>query len=624
MTTTTKSDCGCGDTAVPFRPAHSKPASTSVTGGPLAGGVGGSTATPAPGASGTPGGTIVLDGFRGLNPVDGLFLRADHLSLIQDYARALTTALATASGPGVVHGLGVRLSGKTLEVSPGLAVSPRGRLLLLATTVRITLDDAHLPALPPDGFWRVELHWATGTSGSAPVYGSLCNDSCADGGATIEPWRNEGVEVRIVTDSLTGLDAVPFTRRPNWLASAYFERERAGGQPWLVPVGVGAPVSLWSNDWEDSTPLAVEAGVPLALLQGDEKNYDLDLWAARRLVDGAASQATWRDRLAMRPWSVFLAQILQFEASITGVTLEGPSQVAADLSLATFYQETAKGLLEETRRFLDEVKVTDPVRSRGSFRRLEEVVKKTAGNPLATTEPPPLTSQLGIGELPPAGYVNVHNLPGAIEGDLASFFGPNVDLRLRRLRADQVADEVIAAQHRDRIPLEPLQGRRPQVDILVPAVPADKPELSTDSYGWVAFVRRGPEAEVTPPPPPPAVETEDVEVYMLFDSEPQRFSRQFTDADLKAARPLHLGTLRFPKGGWAYPGPVAAKKALDTLEGVPAFAVVGLTAGDDRPLVATRAGLFGTSLDSGNPLPVFAFGGQPVEAIVVVVLSQIN
>ena len=615
--TTTKSDCGCDDTASPSTPAHTRP----VTGATPTGWTSatGTAASPTPA---TAGGTVVLGGFQGLNPVDGLFLRADHLKLIQDYARSLTTALATASGPGVVHGLGVRLAKDGLEVSPGLAVSPRGRLLLLSTTVRIPLDAGHVPPRPPDGFWRVELHWATGTSGSAPVYGSLCNDTCADGGTTIQPWRDEGVEIRIVVDSIPGLDAVTFARRRNWLASAYFERERAGGQPWLVPVGAGSRVSLWSHDWEDATQLPQEAGVPLALLQNSEKAYELDVWAARRLVDGSSANATWRDRLAMRPWSVFLAQILQFEAEITGLTLEGPQQASADVSVAHYYQETAKDLLEETRRFLEAVKVTDPFRSRDSFQRLEEVVQKTQENPMAATQAPPLATQLGLGELPPAGYLNVHNTPDAIEGDLLAFFGPNVDLRLRPLRADQVADEVMAAQHRDRIPLAPLKGRRPQVDVLIPALPADKAELYADAYGWVAFVRRGPEIHTTPVPPEP--ETEDVGVYLLFDGEPQRFAQEFTAADVKRAMETRMGTLTFPKGGWAYPGGDVARETLASLQGAEAFALIGLTAGEDRPLVATRAGLFGTSLDSGNPLPVYAFGKEPLEAIVVVALVQIN
>ena len=616
--TTTRSDCGCSDTAEVPSTVKGKPAATMTVPGAGTAGV-----ANAPVATGT----VVLDGFRGLNPTDGLFLRAEHLTLIQDYARSLASALATAGGAGVVHGLAVRLVGSELEVSPGLAISPHGRLLLLTSTIRLPLDAAHVPPRTTDGFWRVELHWATGTSGSAPVYGSLCNDSCADGGATIQPLREEGVELRLVTDSLPGLDGVPLARRHNWLASAYFERERASGQPWLVPVGVGNPVSLWSHDWEDGTPLPGEAGVPLGLVQLITGDYDLDVWAARRLVDGPAAGAAWRERLAMRPWAIFLAQILQFEAEITGVTLLEPDAApaaAADVTLAAFYQDTAKGLLGETQRFFEAVKLTDPVRARGYFQRLEEAVQKVADSPMATAPKTSVASQLGIDELPPGGFLNVHSTPERLEGDLVSFFGPNVDLRLRRLRADQVADEVLAAQSRDRIPLEPLEGRRPRVDILVPAEPADKAELYTAAYGWVAFVRRGPQTEAEVPTPPPAQETENVEVYILFDNDWPRLAKEFSDADLKNAQRIDVGTLTFPKGDWAYPGGKVATKTLDGLTGTAPLALFALTRGEDRPLAAVRAGLFGTSLDSGDPLPVYALANKPVEAIVVIAEIRIN
>ncbi len=587
----------------------SKPATGAVT-EPTAGAAAGGSAVAAAG-------TAALQGFRALNPVDGLFLRADHLKLIQDYARSLTTAIATASGDGVVHGLGVRLVGAKLEVAPGLAISPHGRLLLLTSTLEVPLA-AQLPPGTKDGFWRVELHWAMGTSGSAPVYGSLCNDSCADGGATIQPWRDEGVELRLVVDSLPGLDGVPLARRRNWLASAYFERERAAGQPWVVPVGQGNPVNLWSHDWEDGTPLPGEAGVPLGLVQLITDGYDLDVWAARRLVDGPAAGSAWRERLALRPWAIFLAQILQFEAEITGVTLLQPaaaSAAAADVTLAAFYQDTAKGLLKEAQRFFEAVKATDPVRTRKSFQRLEDVVQEVADSPMTAAPPTSLAAQFGIGELPPGGYLNVHSTPERLEGDLVAFFGPKVDLHLRRLRADQVADEIIAAQSRDRIPLEPPEGRRPQVDILVPTEPADKAELYTAEYGWVAFVRQGPKTE-TPPVPPP--ETEDVAVYLLFDGDWPRFASKFDAADLAAAQKIDLGVLTFPKGDWSYPGGKVATETLGRIVGTKAVALVALTRGEERPLAAVRAGLFGTSLDSGDPPPVFAHTNKPIDAIVVI------
>ena len=184
-------------------------------------------------------GTESLSGFRALNPADGLFLRAEHLDTIQSYARSLVEATATATGSGVVHGLGTTVGTvegrKVLRVSPGLAISPVGRLLRLGRGLSVTLDPTLLPPLQANGFWVVTLHFAAGTSGSAPVYGSLCHDTCSDGGSTIAPWRDEGVELRFTPDTMPGLLNTTRETCRNWLASAYFERERRAGSPWLVP-----------------------------------------------------------------------------------------------------------------------------------------------------------------------------------------------------------------------------------------------------------------------------------------------------------------------------------------------------------------------------------------------------
>ena len=120
---------------------------------------------------------------------------------------------------------------------------------------------------------------------------------------------------------------------------------------------------------------------------------------------------------------------------------------------------------------------------------------------------------LGFGELPPAGY-----LAPILDGDAGKaqvdrlFAGTAVKLRFCEVRADYVAGAVQAAQHLDRIPLDPQSFPQPEVDILVPSVSADLASLKTDSYGWVAFVRHSPiscDHDAEP-------ETELVEVYRVL------------------------------------------------------------------------------------------------------------
>ncbi|GAA1996316.1 hypothetical protein [Microbacterium pumilum] len=565
----------------------------------------------------------VLDGFRGLNPQDGLFLRGEHLAAIQDYSRALTSALATASGTGIVHGLDVWIDDKDLLISPGLAISPRGRLLLLGRVVRISLDD--LPALPADGYWKVEVHWASDTSGSAPAYGSLCADECADGGSTIRPWRDEGVEVRIVTEVQPGFDGVSDARlRGNWLSSAYFERERFSGQPWLVPgVPDTAIPPLRSRDWTDGTPVPDERGVPLAVIytagRSADSGYRVQLWTARRLVDGPAAHATWRSRLAMRPWSVFMAQILQFEAELVETFDESVGIDGADIrDLGDAHQtlQAMRGLFEATDRFINGVQ-NKSVRDRRDFNELAVVRDEVAASPLARAPLPAVFEFLGFRELPPAGYLTMGDLEKGVESRTKAFFGAGVDVRIRHLRADQIADEVLAAQHRDRIPLRPVGDPPPKVDVLIPSEPTDKATLKTPAYGWAAFVRRGPEPEPAAAPP---IETTDVGVYIVEDSDFVAQLDHFPEDRLdkiEGSLTELIGTLRYPKGEWEYPGSDVAERMLAALKDRRALGLLAF-ARDDGPLAASRAGLFGISLDSGFELPVLAFHPRKLDAIVVV------
>lgn len=577
-------------------------------------------------------GTVVTDGFRGLNPVDGLFLRADHLDAIQTYARSLTVALATATGPGVVHGLGVTLDQKsgTIDVSPGLAITPHGQPLLLNSSVRIPLIGNLPPRPSPDGFWRVELHPARVTSGSAPVYGSLCNDGCADGaGATIQPWRDEGVEIRFEPQVMPGLDSVRSPQRRNWLASQYFERERKAGGPWLTPAAQNQSVpDLLSDDWDNATPLAAEAGVPLALLQqvGKEASYILDMWAARRLVDGPQASTAWRNRIAMRPWSVFLAQILQFQdelARLIGVG-EPDSRVRDRISkehvlLLNQFIKAAAPLRESAT--LRSVHVRE---GKEDFDKKYDVAKLILEETSTTySEAPASMSTLGFLELPPAGYIPTANPPRdkALEDELRSLLGQPVEFQFRYLRADQIADEVLAAQHRDRIPLDPIGEPAPTVDILVPSEPADKAELRAKAYGWVAFVRGAPAPN--PPEDPEPAPVDQVPVWLWYDPNETLISVKKGETDALTSQLQDLiGTLQYPSGDWAYPQGPTAETVVEKVEnnGWRIAALVVITMSPDRPLAALRATLFGASLDSGGPPPTYAFTGKE-EAIIVVAVT---
>ncbi|RZT17538.1 hypothetical protein EV649_5085 [Kribbella sp. VKM Ac-2569] len=571
-----------------------------------------------------------LDGFRSLNPANGLFLQAEHLATMQSYARSLTFATAQATGTGVVHGLTVAL-GKdrtSLEISPGLAISPAGELLRMEHTLRLPLDDEHLPALPSHGFWVVEARWASGTSGSSPVYGSLCNDACTDGGGTIQPWRDEGLAVQLRSDTMTGLDGERSDVRRNWLASHYFERERAAVPPWLVPARGGARVApLPTNAWGDGTALPTNAGVPLAVLQRVDGDWVLDMWTARRLVDGASAHAAWRGRLAMRPWSVFLAQLLQFEEALAAGSSALGSATADPDKLVVLDVDVEEALRGPVTDFLRNTE-GKPFASWHIVEELRDAFDRAVPRRGKVTAARSLKG-LGMVELPPAGYLSVEETREDLKGLLEDFFGPQVRLRLCSVRADHVAAAVSDAQHRDRIPLAHDRAPYPQVDVLVPDQPADKAELYVEAYGWVAFVRR-PLVCDDLVVPIPEQKTEDVTVYTAFRGDTPTPEAEFRDGQLKDVEPI--GTLTYPVGGWDYPGTESATQAalkaaeIAGLSGPP-MTVVALTADTDhRPIAALRASLFTASVDTGiGARPVHAFPNTSgAEAIVLVFQIQIS
>src|SRR5262245_2543439 len=119
-------------------------------------------------------------GLVSLNPADGLFLRAEHLSTIQDYARGLVMAVGQAAGAGVVWGLDVRIDGdaRELVVAPGLAISGLGRPLLSRVSVRVALPDEAAAKDQASGYWLIQACYSDELFGRENRYGSLCDDEC--------------------------------------------------------------------------------------------------------------------------------------------------------------------------------------------------------------------------------------------------------------------------------------------------------------------------------------------------------------------------------------------------------------------------------------------------------------
>lgn len=422
------------------------------------------TADPA-GAGSSPGAASPYPLVR-LTPFDGLFLRAEHLAAQVSYANALSRLGNVAGGSGVVQGLEARLVDGGLVVSPGLAIDPLGRVLavtdarsarfdkLIASSASSSSPGSEEPSAAGTSFgprgsgsnlsggsegpggsgvgattaaWVLELRYDERPSGREQVYNGLCDvPGAPSGGGTAVPYVVEYPRLRLVplrldvplpTTNALGLGEEHLRSR---YASAWFESERRAGGA-LVPGSERAGsthADLGSAVWRGGAAMGGGDGVPLALLiRAGAETWLLDQWTTRRERVETPTRVYWAGRVAMRPWSVFWAQVLQFQSQLAELGLDAKARAR-------------------------------------------------------TVAPPPALARAGILELPPAGYLPIGPaLAPSVDEQVRHLLGDGVEARFRAVRPDYVAHALEQAQHLDRISLvEGLDDPRrvPKVDILVP------------------------------------------------------------------------------------------------------------------------------------------------------------
>ena len=468
-----------------------------------------------------------------LNYFDGLFLRAEHLRREQDGMRNLVFLSNVAGGHGVVHGLDVSLHGDSVVVQPGLGIDGRGRVCLLTTEVQASLDDLlgerrptvntvpslrdrivgkprfepciALPERPPaavtggTAVYAVVLRHAESACGWEEVRGRACEDACD---ASMErPYLVEHATVGLcplhLSSPLPSSSALTLTDRHlrSRIASAVFADELARAGSWVR--GDALRGSGWCQGASPTTgPCGEDVPVGLLAVRGTTTLF-LDPWPVRRDRMEPPPRRYWAGRMRMRPWDVFLAQVLQFQCQLTDVlgdppegggssadpcgttrTLLGEAISLLDAMGAGLYQEAPSRADTETEgpapaRFEESSATTAKQwQAVGGYQRLTELRRLARDLVGPRRRAARILVDGGIVELPPAGYLPVD--PHATDGlrrQVADLLGPGVDLRLCAVRADQVAGELESAQHLDRISLlrgidNP--GRREEVDILVP------------------------------------------------------------------------------------------------------------------------------------------------------------
>lgn len=567
--------------------------------------------------------TTADSGLRRLNPADGLFLRAEHLQQIQDYARELSRAGAIAAGTGVAYGFELSVDGAKLQVKPGLAFDPAGQPL--RSQAAVTLDLGKL-TVRPGRFWVVGVTSAPPqAAGSEPVFGELCADPCA-GGSSIRPWLDDAVLVQVIpNDTLPAAVTDDWPWRRNSLASAYFEQERRSLLPWLTPGAAGTVAPLLSWPWNSPVPRqepAAGSTVPLGvLLLDDEGRWVFDVWTARRDLMTTPARIGWEGHLGWRPWHVFLAQVLQFQAQL----VDAPPAPQAGTQTVTAVEELKAEMLR------------NPPRSQKAINAL--FASWLEQHPPAAA-PESLLAQ-GFRELPPAGFLPAPLGGDDLEGQLRSIFDP-VPVTVRHASADAALRAVSGAQHLDRIPLiapvggagdasgdDAPPGSNPAVEVWVPDVPADLPTVSAASYGWVAFVRARECCATVPSAPAPdqvAVYTHLLDERMLLDEFALLVQKDFAVA-VKGTGGA-VAALAYPAAAWAVPQDQSARDAVQAAYdaavraaagGLPSATLAGVIgtylAHERRSLALARAELLAISLGDAFALPetqVVSAGFTPV------------
>ncbi|UXY14675.1 hypothetical protein N8I74_15325 [Chitiniphilus purpureus] len=490
--------------------------------------------------------TLIPDGtsLTRLNYFDGRYLGVEDLTREQDYLIALARQGNRAGGAGVVHGFELSLrSGMRLRLAAGLAIDAEGRVLMLPDGAEVEIAQllasqgraAPTPGPAPGGgnfagcvatdgmpqadpvaassLYLIGIAHAEARCGRAEVWGQACASACAQ--QADYDTRREGV--RLLAEPLTLASPLPASSAFDFtgahlrsrVASAYFADEAARHGKVM-----GAAL-LRSPSWCQGAAPEADGMVPLGILAvaGGQVRF-LDGWSARRERIDGMPRRHWQWQMMMRPWDVFLAQVLQFQCQLVHVLTEAPApggdddpclglrRLVVEASdamqvLQRFYQGTAKRLAGAA-----EAGAGLPGGPGGLALLADRLARATRSVTLAATDRVLLEG--GIVELPSAGYLPV--APGdtlSVNRQVQALLGEGVALRFCAVRPDAVARAWEAAQHLERISLtrgldDPQQQE--QVDILVPDGRLADGGRHGDA-GWRVQVRAADEGTARQPDP---------------------------------------------------------------------------------------------------------------------------
>ena len=471
---------------------------------------------------------------RRLHYFDGKFLRAPDLILEQQALLNQVRLSNQAGGAGVVHGFDVtRANGDSLDIGPGLAFDAKGRALHMDQAVRLGISElieksrnqnASFTAQKargkadfgecepldngmPDGtvessdLYLITVCHAETMCGEEDVFGKLCESACVS--STDRPYIIEGVNIQAIPLELSALlktstsVALSQMHLRSRVASAYFEQERQHPASHISKEGLNS--SIWCLGAEAMSGDCVPVGV---ISRSGSTTQFLDAWTVRRERMESPPRHYWASIMAMRPWQVFLAQVLQFQCQLSkclgdvgGPIDEGPCaeeralarKAAADMKLLMErYEAISKRFAQGSEeKFIHSVSDESQSFAMAEFQHTYQQLVNIDSLALPSRL---LINHCGIVELPAGGYLPVNNSDSmSINEQVRRMMGEGVDLRFCVVRPDYVPHALEEAQHMERICL--LKGlddpsNKPRVDVLVPdgRIETYEPEVEGTGY----------------------------------------------------------------------------------------------------------------------------------------------
>jgi hypothetical protein len=469
---------------------------------------------------------------RRLNYFDGKFLRAEDMQAEQDYLRTLVQLSNRAGGSGVVNGYDTVLApgGAAVAVGQGLALDALGRVLLMPVAKTMALDDLIAatalaqkslaasavgsadfgdcvavtgPTATASGqsgdLYLLTVGFLEALCGEEDVFGQICDNACVQ--SKDRRWRLEGVVFRAapltLTTPLEVSTAVPVNANQlrSRVASAYFQDERLR----IASLVNGTSIKN-SATWCLGAQAEIGDAVPLAVFSrsGGVTKF-LDAWTARRERMETPPRRYWAWRFAMRPWDVFLAQVLQFQCQLhsvlsglvdggTGGDPCAPKTAAIGRAAELLTKLEAWHLSLSTALTASRLTLSvQPFQTAAIAEVQRALADAAAPTGLQGTR---ILIDGGIVELPPAGYLPVTVGSPTVNEQVRKLMGPGVDLRFCICRPDYIPHVFEEAQHMERISL--LAGidtpqSMPRVDIFVPNGQAGKQVDRASRYFDAAY-----------------------------------------------------------------------------------------------------------------------------------------